>query len=496
MSDRLPVELYTAAQTRALDAAIIQAGTPGFELMQRAARAGWRALQQHWPQHRQITVLCGGGNNGGDGYLIARLAQQAGWQVEVLTLVEPQRLQGDAALAWQAAREAGVPIRPWQAATALHGVVVDALLGTGLQGEVRSPWREAIEAINASGLPVLAVDIPSGLDADRGCVLGVAVRAEVTVSFVGLKPGLLTGAGPDLSGELQFAALAEAPAAAVQPWGRRLTMDECLGWLPLRRPSAHKGLFGHLLLIGGEHGMGGAVALAAEAALRSGAGRVSVLTRTRHVAGLLARCPEVMVHAWEGDTPLPALLEQADCVAVGPGLGQGDWGRQLLQAVLALDCPRLLDADALNLLAQSPQLLGISCLITPHPAEAGRLLGVATGAVQADRPQALQQLQQRYGCAVVLKGAGSLVGSPDSGPWLCSDGNPGMAVAGMGDVLSGICAALLAQGLTAGQAAALGVLLHAQAGDRIAMCHGRVGMLAGDLLPVVRDIINQREQQA
>jgi len=265
--------------------------------------------------------------------------------------------------------------------------------------------------------------------------------------------------------------------------------------LPPRKKAAHKGSFGHLVVIGGGRGMGGAVMLAAEAALHSGAGKISVVTRSEHAAPLLARCPELMVHGMDDAAQLEALLAQADAVVIGPGLGRDAWARLLLKAVLAWQGPRVLDADALNLLSEEKTLpsLGRDTIISPHPAEAARLLSLSTTEVQSDRPDALREMLARLGCAVILKGAGSLVDSDDlEPPSVCSDGNPGMAVGGMGDVLSGLLGALLAQRVPAARAARYAVLVHALAGDAAAS-KGEVGMRATDMFAVIRKYLNQQE---
>lgn len=497
MRPDLPRHIYSAAATRELDARIIAAGTPGFELMQRAAAAVWRELRRRWPDAGRLTVLCGGGNNGGDGYLVARLAQRAGWAVQVLALTPPQRLQGDAAQAWSAARDAGVDIVSWPGALPADGVILDAMLGTGLQSAVREPFRSAITAVNTSGLPVVAVDLPSGLNADRGVIEGSAIRADLTVTFIALKPGLLTGQGPDQAGELCFAALAEAPDPGVVPQLERLDLADYQDSLAPRPRAAHKGMFGHLLVIGGNHGMGGAILLAAETALRCGAGKVSVATRNEYVAPMLARCPEVMARGVDDPAQLAPLLDQATAVVLGPGLGSDPWAEQLLSAVLERDLPRILDADALNAIAAAPQpiQLGSRSVITPHPAEAARLLACNTADIQADRLTAVEQLAERFGCAAVLKGVGSLVAGPGDGqlPGLCLHGNPGMASAGMGDVLSGLIGALLAQRLDAGTAARYAVLLHALAGDGVAEQGGQLGIVASDLISSIRFYLNLRD---
>ena len=495
MRPELPEYLYSAAATRELDARIMAAGTPGLELMQRAANAVWRELRRRWPAARRLTVLCGAGNNAGDGYLIALLAKRAGWHVQVLAISPVQQLRGDAARAWQQAADAGVEIHPWPASLPEDGVLLDALLGTGLRSEVRQPFSDAVAALNASGLPVVAVDLPSGLNADTGAVEGCAVRADLTVTFIALKPGQFMAEGPDRVGELCFAPLAELPEHGVEPILQRLVLGSCKTLLPERPKAAHKGMFGHLLLIGGNRGMGGAILLAAETALRSGAGKVSVATRPEHVAPMLARCPEVMAHGAEDPSQLAPLLAQATAVVIGPGLGRDAWARHLLDQTLQHPLPRILDADALNMLAGHPQQLGKQTVVTPHPAEAGRMLGCSTAQIQRDRLRAVGQLAERFGCAAVLKGVGSLVADAHSGqlPGLCTYGNPGMASAGMGDVLSGLVGALLAQGLPAPAAARYAVLLHALAGDRAAQARGQRGLLASDLIEHIGYYLNLQE---
>ncbi len=493
--DDLPTDLYSAAQVRDLDARLIAAGTPGFELMQRAAHAAWRALRQRWPQAGSVTVLAGRGNNAGDGYLIASLAARAGWSVRVLAVGDPLQLQGDAAQAHAEARAAGVQVVVWSGTEPLEGILVDALLGTGLSGVVRAPYAEAIGQANASGLPILAVDIPSGLCADTGRELGVAIRAELTVTFIALKFGLFTGRGPDQVGELIFTDLldeeqgAQADLLAQAPTlAQRLTRANTPR-LPPRAPTAHKGQFGHLLVIGGERGMGGAALLASEMALRAGAGRVSLATRNEHLSAAQTRCPEVMSRGLASANQLLALIAHATHLVVGPGLGQGAWGRSLLSAVAACDTPQVWDADALNLLATGVVQLPTAALITPHPGEAARLLGTDTAAVQADRRGAALALAQRFQAVVVLKGAGSLVAAPDGRLRLCDHGHPAMASAGLGDVLAGLLGALRAQGLDAFEAACLGVWLHARAGERVGAL-GR-GLLASDLIEVVRELLEE-----
>jgi NAD(P)H-hydrate epimerase len=487
----LPDALYSAAQVRDLDTSLIAAGIPGFELMQRAARAMWRAMVRRWPNADELSVVAGHGNNAGDGYLVAALAQRAGWQVQVLAAADPQRLQGDAAQAHAQALAAGVNVQAWTAQATLSGVVLDALLGTGLAGEVREPYASIIVAINASGLPVAAVDIPSGLCADTGQVLGVAVRADLTVTFIGLKLGLFTAQAPDCVGELVFNDLQAPPELLAKACAsaKRL-MPGALPRLASRSLTAHKGQAGHLLLIGGDRGFGGAILLSAESALRSGAGMVSLATRSEHVPAALARLPEVMTLGTHSANQLMGLLEQASVLVVGPGLGQAAWGRSLLSAAANAPLPQVWDADALNLLAKGGLALPAGCVITPHPGEAARLSGISTAHVQADRFSVARELSKKYSAVVVLKGAGSLIASPDGRLALCDRGHPAMATAGLGDVLAGLIGALLAQGMEAFDAACLAVWLHARAGEHLGKL-GR-GLAASDLIPAIRQLLEEQ----
>jgi NAD(P)H-hydrate epimerase len=491
-TDRLPYALYRAEQVRALDrAAIEEFGIPGAELMARAGAAAFALLCERWPAARDITVLAGTGNNGGDGFVVAELARQAGLAVRVLQLGDPEHVRGDARQHARIYTEAGGEWRPFSGLPARTDVIVDALLGTGLERPVDGAWAGAVAAINEARVPVLALDIPTGLHSDTGAVLGCAVRADATVSFIGLKQGMCTGEGPACCGTLYFDAL-ELPA---QIYARQIHGARRLDWarqseqLGPRSRSAHKGDFGHVLVIGGERGFGGAARMAAEAAARSGAGLVSLATRPEHVSAAIAARPELMVHGVSRADELDALLRRADAVAIGPGLGQGDWGRALWARACDSGRPLVVDADALNLLAADPQRRD-DWVLTPHPGEAARLLCGSPASVQTDRFAAAADLVKRYGGSVVLKGAGSLVAGEGSRPVaVCSDGNPGMASGGMGDVLTGIIAGLMAQGFEGRDAAEIGVCLHGAAGDRAAR-GGERGLLASDLLAEIRVLVN------
>lgn len=500
------MNLYTAAQTRELDRiAIEELGIPGIRLMGRAGRAVFDVVLEEWPQVTSLRVFCGTGNNGGDGFILAELAHSRGISVRVYQLGDPDKISADALLAQQRMLQSGVVVENWSPDLMLTSdlepgcsVIVDALLGTGLTGNVRGDYEAAIAAINASGLPVLAVDIPSGLCSDGGAVLGSAVRADRTTSFIGLKQGLLTGAGPEHCGTINYTDL-EVPLEVftrVASQAELLDLDELLQQLPPRPRDAHKGLSGSVLVLGGDHGMGGAALMAAEAAARCGAGLVSAATRPQHVSAFIARRPEIMCHGVESAQDISDLIEQASVIAVGPGLGQSTWSEQLLNAAADSNKPMVVDADALNLLAQGRVVENQqrdNWILTPHPGEAARLLNTDTAAIQADRFAAVRELQRQYGGVVLLKGAGSLIaggGAETEGRvWVSSYGNPGMASGGMGDVLSGVLAGLVAQGLSPLASACLGVCLHGSAAESAAE-NGERGLLATDLLAPMQALLD------
>lgn len=492
--------LYSAAQVRSLDAHAIAQGTSGYTLMKRAGEAALRALRSRWPKALEIAVVAGGGNNGGDGYVLARFAQAAGLSVTVLAVTAVEQLSGDARSAWQDFRSSGGKVAPYaDSLLARADVIVDALLGTGLTSTVRSPMKEAIQAINACARPVFALDLPSGLNADNGAVMGAAVRADCTISFVALKTGLFLGEGPEYAGRLLFddlevAAPLEARFTALL---ERLGEGEIARALPSRRRQANKGDFGRVLIVGGGPGMPGAVRLAGEACLRVGAGLVTVATARENLAAIVAGRPELMVHGVERADELAGLLDAADVVAIGPGLGRSDWAQALLERTLASGKGLVIDADALNLLAVCRLIAPVGSILTPHPGEAARLLESSTEAVQADRMAALRALTQRHpGAVIVLKGAGTLIGmthanAPSPMPAICERGNPGMAAAGMGDVLTGAIAGILGQCRNPWLAARAGVMAHALAGDDLARDRER-GILALELADALNRWVNLR----
>ena len=492
-----PRSIYSTEQVRSFDRRAIEGlGIPGFELMRRAGRAALEFIGSRWPEAGSLRIYCGAGNNAGDGYVLAALATAAGFEVEVIAVVDPGTLNGDAARAVELAHEAGVAVSAFAADTASGDadLVVDALLGTGLTRDVDGALADAVGAINSSGGPVLALDIPTGLDSDSGAIHGVAVEADATITFVGLKAGLYLGAGPSLRGVLGFSDLELAPTVyeGARPRLRRLDVADCYALLKPRARTAHKGTHGRLLIVGGAEGMGGAVRLAGEAALRAGAGLVYAAVSRSSVASAMGGRPEIMARGVDRPDEIAALAERVDVIVVGPGLGRDAWGSALASAMLAVDKPLVVDADALNHLADHPRRGG-RWVLTPHAGEAARLLGSTAAEVQHARDQAVTALAREFGAIAILKGACSLITQLNEKTaeiiTVCDYGNPGMATGGTGDVLAGLIGGLMAQLGFSRLAAEVGVLVHALAGDDAA-AGGERGLIASDLLPHIRRRVN------
>lgn len=493
LSNVLPYSIYTTAQVRELDRiAIEDEGIPGLTLMQRAGEAAFKLLVRTWPRAEKIAVVCGLGNNAGDAYVLARLAKEAGLQVQVLQMGNVEKLKGDARICYDEMIATGLTTDSTDACNIDEfEVIVDGLLGSGLDREASGEWKTVIESINDSSTNVLALDIPSGLNADNGQHMGVAVSACKTITFIGTKRGLLTGEAADYCGEIYFSDL-DIPGRIYDALGRsdcvRIDLENTRSFLSPRKRSSHKGDFGHLLSIGGDHGYLGAVRMASEAAARVGAGLVSVATRSVHAPLMNIGRPELMCHGVEGRNELKGLIDKVSVIAIGPGLGQSSWSVELFAAVLESSLPQVMDADALNLLAKEPHYCDHR-ILTPHPGEAARLLNCSTAQIQEDRFSAAKALQKQYGGVIVLKGNGTLVANQKGELHICSHGNPGMASAGMGDVLTGVIAGLLAQGLELQQAAMLGACLHGAAAD-LASKSGQRGLLASDLMPFIRQLVD------
>ncbi|MDH5546971.1 MAG: NAD(P)H-hydrate dehydratase [Gammaproteobacteria bacterium] len=493
------IALYTAEQTRELDRiAINEFDIPGYQLMTRAGEFAFQTLLNECGDIKHLGVVCGLGNNGGDGYVVARLARQAAIPVTVFQIGDIEKQKGDALLAYRAMCDSGIKIRPineTELASCSH--LVDAIFGTGLQRKPEGEWRDAIVQLNTCGKTVLALDIPSGLHADTGQALAqddtgepLAVRATITTTFIAHKRGLYTGAGPHLSGKINYSDL-QIPrevSRKVQATSGVWSEGQLSLFVPRAR-HAHKGVHGHVLLIGGEAGYSGAIRMAGEASLRCGAGLVSVATRSDHAALITQSRPELMCHGIEQPDALGELARRANVCVLGPGLSQNEWSRSLFDSAINLGLPKIVDADGLNLLAQSPQARQ-DWILTPHPGEAARLLASTVHEIEADRFAACEAIHRQYGGICVLKGAGTLIYDGNTFT-VCTRGNPGMASGGSGDVLSGILGGVVAQypNISLVEAATLGVGVHAMAGD-LAAQSGERGMLASDIIGRIREVVN------
>jgi hydroxyethylthiazole kinase-like uncharacterized protein yjeF len=498
------VIVVTAAEMRALDRWTIEHGTPGPLLMERAGKGAAGILRAGWPKLRgPVVVCCGRGNNGGDGFVVARHLRTARLGAEVWLIGRRDAVRGDAAEMLDRWRGAVTTVETAGQVEALRrrlahcGLVVDALLGTGLNAPVEGVFGAVIDAINAAGRPVLAVDIPSGLSADTGHPLGRAVQADITATFAFAKVGQVTYPGAALCGQLEIVDIGIPPeaVAAIGPRMRLLEAAVVGRLLPRRARDAHKGTFGHVLVLAGSRGKTGAALLAAEGAARAGAGLTTLATAGSLLPVLEGRVREVMCEplpdgadgtAALGDgTAIAALLAGRAAVVCGPGLGQHDGVRALVHHVVRhARAPLVLDADGLNAVAGTAVLAErpAPTVVTPHPGEMARLLGCSTADVQADRLAAARRCAAQHGVVTVLKGARTVIATPDGACAISPTGNPGMGSGGMGDVLAGVLGGLVAQGLDAWAAASLGVFVHGAAADGVAARRGEVGLLAGDLL--------------
>ncbi|MGH8660962.1 MAG: NAD(P)H-hydrate dehydratase [Burkholderiales bacterium] len=483
--------IYRTADVRAIEAAAAAAPP----LMERAGLAAAEiARDVSGGTGKPVLVLAGPGNNGGDAFVVARLLKQWYFNVSVVFAGDESRLSADAIAALRAWRAAGGTIAAALPAAQEWGLVVDGIFGIGLERDVTGRQAEWIAAINRLGVPILALDVPSGLQSDSGRIMGCAARATHTVTFIALKPGLLTLDGPDHCGDVHVRTLGLDPQKLRPARGFVIGPGILERALPPRARNTHKGDYGSVGIVGGDHGMVGAALLAGRAALKTGSGRVYVGLLSRDAHAVDTEQPELMLRTADEVLKLGHLT----CLAVGPGLGQMPDAAFYLGVALESQLPLVLDADALNLIAADARLAGAlrarsaPSLLTPHPAEAARLLATSTREVQDDRVGAATALAARLNALVVLKGAGSVCAAPD-GTWhINTTGNPGMASAGMGDVLTGIIAALLAQGADPRTALLAGVHLHGAAADRaVAGGAGPVGLTAGETIAAARALINR-----
>ena len=456
---------------------------PAFELMKRTGHAAFNCLRNAWPEVKKITVLAGTGNNAGDGYLLAAEAAQQGLGVQLWQMGDLAGLTKEAAQAVVIAKAAGVFIQEYELGASFDGeVIVDALLGIGFHGPLKRLYAEVIHDLNKSGRLVLSIDVPSGLDAETGAIPGNAVNASVTITFIGVKRGMVTGEGATVSGHIIVDDL-QLPASLLDrvTWRCQSIDDRAQKILLPRRPlNCHKKQFGQVLVVGGNVGYAGAVHMASMAAMRVGAGMVTIATHPLHAAVLDVALSEVMCRGISKARQLDDLLEQTDVIVVGPGLGSDNWSVEVLKKILTSELPMVVDADALRFVAKK-EMRRDNWVLTPHPGEAGLLLQETPVYVQRDRYSAVEKIQKKHGGVCVLKGAGTLILGEGGMTHVCREGNPGMATAGMGDVLSGVIAGLIAQGLSLEQAASLGVLFHARAADATARVYGERGLMATDL---------------
>ena len=528
------MKVVTAAEMRQIDQDTIEGiGIPGIVLMETAGSAIVRAIEQYYPTCQRIGIFAGKGNNGGDGIVIARQLAHIGRDVRLFLVSPPDSFTGEAQTNLQIAKNLGLRIEEMLTDAALGSdffverstslthiasceLLVDAIFGTGLRGTVRDPIATVINAINRLSTPILSVDLPSGLDADTGHSLGTCVRADRTVTIGLPKRGLLMHPGAELAGKLEVVDIG-FPEQVVDAQNIKVnwtTAAQAAQWIPLRPPSSHKGSYGRVLVIAGSTGMTGAAALASEAALRAGAG-LATLATPKHLNPILeGLLPEVMTlplpETDAGSLSLSAtstILEFAvktkSILAIGPGLSQHPETVSFVHQLIrenreqGLDLRMVIDADGLNALAQVREtlsLLNSDAVLTPHPGEMARLTSTSVPVLEKDRISTAQQFASKYGVTLVFKGAPTVTSAPNGNLWVNSTGNPGMATGGMGDVLTGIIAGLMAQGIPSENAAALGVYLHGLAGDIVAEKLGRHGLIASDVLKAVPGAISSLTQ--
>ena len=488
--------VFSAEQVRTHEpSAAEQSAVSMYTLMERAGKAVFEQVIKHYSHAQNYVILVGVGNNAGDGYIVASLAKQAGKQVTVIPALPDKPLTGDALTAQKAWLAVGGEISTYDPLTIKTAdIVIDGLLGTGLKSEVREPFTKLIKTANDSPAPIIAIDLPSGIDADTGAVQGIAIKAKLSVTFVGVKQGLVTGEGRAYTGKCEFADLGVGQAfiQLATPSAELINYGTTQG-LTKRQNNSHKGSHGKLLCVGGNAGTAGAIRLTSEAALRTGAGMVKVYTHPDSVFAISMGRPELMVTT----TDLNAALDWATSIAIGPGLGQDSWAKSTFETVIqhcvAHNKAMVVDADALKLLSRIsdwPSLLPEGTILTPHPGEMAVMTGQTTRDIQQDRLGVLEKYAASWGHVVILKGAYTLIGAPDGRTALIPVSTPALARAGTGDVLAGIIAGLCAQGLSSYEAAVAGAWLHARAGVAAeARIVNPAGVLAGDVLAEIAGVL-------
>lgn len=483
------MNLYLRKQVYQLDRLAMDLdGQPSEQLMLKAASAVWKNIQLRWPDIRHIVVFAGPGNNGGDAFALACLAQQSAVDVDLISLGDlSSQSEASAFYRTQWENDGGV-ITPWTGRCPDCDLIVDGLLGIGLNKMLDEQWQALVRIINSQPVIRVCIDIPSGLDADTGNPLPCAVQADLTVTFIGRKVGCFIAYGPDYCGELLFddLGLSQSSLRRIQPVCRSLDRQQAV-LPPLRKNNSHKNQFGHVLIIGGDRGMSGAVRLAGMAALRSGAGLVSLCVHPDNYAVAAGQHAELMVSDWRD---LNRLVDMASVIVVGPGLGQSGQAEKLLQTLSHAEKPMVVDADALRV-SFLASIRSKTVVLTPHPGEAARLLDTAISHIQRDRLDALKRLNDQWPYVAVLKGAGTMIAQHNEPLTLCCHGHAGMATAGMGDVLAGLTGGYLAQGLSALQAAQAAVLVHALAAEQYAQTQDDCSLISSDVIDGIGSVVRQ-----
>ena len=491
--------------------AIDQYGYSGILLMKTAGQRAFANIMACFSGFEPMVVLCGSGNNGGDGYVVAQCAQAIGLEVIVVQAAAPKTRDAIQVCQEFVDRGGSIITSDTNDIEVLRsaGLIIDGLFGTGLNRAPSGCYADLIRVANQADCPVAALDIPSGLDSDTGFAFDPCIEASMTVTFIGKKFGLFTGQGKNCSGQIKFEDL-NLPGdiqESVKPIAKIIPSPE-LKKSPLKKRMAdsHKGNYGNIIIAGGDNGMLGAALLAGRAALRCGSGRVTVLSTERHLDMPALHCPELMSQCIENETGFARLCEQCDVVVVGPGMGLSDWSKQIFDGLIELQKPMVIDADGLVLLAEAFRKRDVRkhdhvktvldhWVLTPHPGEAAKLLGCSTADVQKDRIGAVKAIGEQFGGVCVLKGAGTLVADLSAAVGVCDRGNPGMASAGTGDVLAGIIGSLIGQNLDSGnldlgKAAQAGVWLHATCADNIAGKIGMASLLAGDIIDALPEALS------
>jgi len=495
----LPKKVFSSQSIRNIEKSAIKSlNGDDYLLMERAGISAFEEALKCYPNAKNWQIICGVGNNAGDGMVVARLALEHNLTVSVSTLSSPDVLKGNAFKAYKKLKEykshqsaIKVKINQWEGQIDDNiDLIVDAIFGIGLNRNLNSFYKSAIKTINNAGLPIFSIDIPSGIHPDKGKIMGAAIKASTTITFIGKKLGFFDNEGINHYGNLKLCGLgiSETHYNNEKEILSILSDDFIHQVLPKRKKNSHKGEFGHIAIVGGGPGMHGAVCIAGEAALRSGAGKVSIFTHISHNSLIADAKPELIFNFFEEVDEIKSMLLDADVIAIGPGLGANKWARKVFESIIDIDCPMIVDADALTILSKKP-IKQENWILTPHPGEAGRLLGISSKKMQQNRFSSLNNLIEKYHGVIVLKGHHTLIGSNDSVPCVCVKGNPGMASAGMGDALTGIIASMIGQGMPLNIAASLGVEIHAKAGDRAAT-KGQRGLLAGDLINELRGCVN------